>query len=318
MKNLILSNIFFMILMVLGTYYIYGGYSFPDYQTYLKIAYSGFGEEGWYFTEYLSRYILYNGIVDGFNRVDQLTVFVQVFFLVVITSIIIKKPEDLYTTAVFVAFFSPLFMTTVLRASPLYVVFFYMCIMHICRGVGIRHVIVISFVGLLFHDSFVVLTSSLLIMMFFQYKISGLRLIKLVCLFSFVIAISSPVLKSSILHMFDGGILGAREVYLKKDDFSLVKVIFISLLFIGTYSVILDKDTEVHHKVNATILTSITNVIFVVASTAGIRFSMFAFAYVFAVRGCFLFSIERKNWANKAICSYILYLVLIFRIYLLL
>ena len=118
-SNIILVNYFFMVFLVIFFYYVLGGSSFPDYAAYQNIAYKNFGGENWYFTEFLSRYILYKDIFSNFNRVDLLVLFVQIIFILITSVIIFKHNDSLYIVLVFVAFFGPLLLTTVLRASPL-------------------------------------------------------------------------------------------------------------------------------------------------------------------------------------------------------
>jgi hypothetical protein len=320
MKDILIYNYVLMLTVLLCSYYILGGHSFPDYQAYNLIAYSDFGGDDGYFTEFLSRYILYNGLFEGFNRVDQLALFVQLFFIVSTLFIIFKDSSKLYTVLVFVAFFSPLLITTVLRVSPLYLLFFYFSIFHIKDVVKLKHIICLGGLGSLFHDSFFLVVITLFIIWIVQkreIKISN-KVLSISLLASICLIFISPQLKPLILVYMDKTLLGARSVYIDEDGFSIIKISFVIVLNLITISLINDRDVNLNAKITAFILVIATNIIFLVGSTAGIRFSIFSYAYVIATRGVLLFKFEGSNSHNQIICSFLLFPLLFLRLFILL
>lgn len=305
---------------VITSYYILGGESFPDYKAYINIAYNDFGGEGWYFSEFLTRYILYNDVMFGLNRVDQLTLFVQLFFILITLALIIADNKNTYMVLVFVSFFSPLLMTTVLRASPLYVLFFFMSAVYFKEKLLMRHIILLALLGSLFHDSFFVISLTLFVVYLFCFtkvKFSNV-FFKVILVLSFISIFLLPWFISSIILFFQKLGLGARSVYINDDGFTLAKIVFLIILNVISFMYLSCENGSYNQKFIATSLTIVTNLIFSVGSTAGIRFSIFAFSYLFVVRQCFLFRFESYKLNNQVYCGSLLFVLLYLRYLLLL
>lgn len=317
MRSILFFQYIFMVVFVLTLYYVLGGNVFPDYFAYTNIAYNDFGREGGYFTEFFSRYILYDGLIDEINRVDQLVVFIQFFFVTSTLLAIFKNSKDIYIVIVFVAFFSPLLLTTVLRASPLYVMFFLMSIYYFKHKVTFLNVVFLCIFGSLFHDSFLIITIALLgvwFTQFFNIKLGRTTLVYILLL-SFMLVFLAPAVLPVVISLLDFSVLGARSVYMSDSGFSGLKLIVLIILNALSFYFVRFESGTYNQKVTLTILVFLTNVIFAFGSTAGIRFSVFPFAYLFVVRGCFLFNFEAISLSNQVISGAFLFLVFIIRFY---
>lgn len=319
MGNINFIYIVYVYTIVMVTYYVVGGEAFPDYSSYLELSHTGL--EGTYFTEFLSQYILSspNFNYDGFNNVDSLALFVQVVIGIISIIYIINNKESVYSFAIFFSLYLPLIITTTLRASLVYFLFFIFSLSRARFKLGVSDVLIFTFLGCFFHDSTLLISFFLIVFIFLQkskliYRLSPYKYI----IASLMILIFGPLLKSFILSNVDLSFLGERAVYLKFDSFSNVKFIFLLCINILVLICIRERESNDLHSIYlACFLLCCLSFVFFLSSTAGIRFSIFTMSYLVATRGVLFFKFEKKI-KNRVFMIFPLFLIFLFQIKILL
>ncbi|PKH05307.1 hypothetical protein [Moritella sp. Urea-trap-13] len=291
MKHLTLFYFFLLFIITLTVYYLIGGDKFPDYNNYLSIANGSVQwSKGTYLTEFLTQAILIQPImIENINNVDILAFFVQMFIFILSMYYVRNNVNYLYPMVVFLSLYLPIFLTTTLRAAPLYFLFFIMSLKIFKSEVRYTHVFIFFILGSLFHDSVFIITGALifskLFVFIFNSSVKSYRYLFLISLL--VLLVGSP-LKEFIIQNINLDFLGERAVYLRGYEYSFMKMAYV--LIINFLCLLFIVDTKVFNssKLIALALTLSLNVVFVLSSTAGIRYSIFILAYLIAGRGVLL------------------------------
>lgn len=294
MNNILLSYCWLIITATLAVYYSLGGWVFPDYQNYLIISKGMFPYAGG--SEYLTRYVLLNDLVfiSDLNRVDILAGFVQIFAIITLLTASTINQKYLPATAIFCSLYLPLIMTTTLRAGPLYVLFFLMSCSLFKQDVKFKYLVLLAISGSLFHDSVAILVLNLVFAYFllkleFNNKKTSFYLLTL----SFLVLVFGVSIKQYILENIQFGGLGMRATYISGDKTNIAKFVYVIGICITSWLLYFDQMISPRSKLICSALTLGLSLLYVLSSTAAIRYSIFLMSYIIAVRGVLILKYER-------------------------
>ncbi len=287
--------------LVIFLYYNFGGSSFPDYAVYKKISEGIISQS--YITEFFSGYMLQGQGVEllGLSKVDSFIVVVQVLVFVLIIYLGVVYNEYSYSVFIFSCLYGALLLTTTVRAAPLYVLFLFWCIIFSQRGISLIQIFLFSMIGMLFHDSFILCTLSLLIyktLFFF----SRLKIFDIGIKFFFYILplvfIFGGHIKSFIVELSGFEFLGARKAYLEADLASTSKLIYCLAIYFLSLASVKQSLKENIHKFDVNYLVFSFNfvfcLLFLLNNVAAIRFSIFIITLILIIKRCFIFNFERS------------------------
>ena len=246
-----------------------------------------------YFTEFLSQWFLRIGqqrtIVD--DPVMLLSAVSNAIVILLLIFLILKKNSQAYGIAIYCSLYAPLFLTTVLRAAPLYVFAFVIFSMYRHRSLKF-YILVIAAFGVFFHDTVLLFVLALLFAGLLR-KINMNQSYRFPFAACIVLLVLSFVFSSGISGGgFDS--LGARVVYLEGDnEGTLAKVVYLTFVTLVSYRFIRDFKTSPEERSILIALLSFTLILNLFSSTLAVRFSTLAVGYVIAVRGVLLFRFEK-------------------------
>lgn len=301
--SLFLIN-FLIFIVTLSVFYILGPESFPDYDGYILLATFPDWSGASHLTEFISRFILESQFF-GFSpkqRVDFFIIFVQLTIFIFFLFAVLSNPRNLYSITVGNAFYLPFFLTTGLRAAPLYYFFFLFCVSKTGKEINIANIILISLVGSLFHDSFLALT----VLLLFSYTIFKLKLSKQILIIFLLIGmpivfVDNVGFIANIIEIINFD-LGRLLFYLDLNQYSLSKALYLFVILIMCLYYVSFRDFSYSTYVIFSfaiiiIISSLFN--YVVA----IRISIFTLLALFAFSSSLIFRFENR------ISNYILFTI---------
>lgn len=307
-ESLLLLSLFYINLLIfiftLSVFYILGADSFPDYEGYLMLATFPEWAGSAHLTEYVSRMILESSFF-GFSpkeRVDFFIAFVQFTLLISFLFVSLTNPRNLYAITVGNAFYLPFFLTTGLRAASLYYFFFLFCIRKSGKRISFLEIILISLLGSLFHDTFFIVTTGLLLSYLLNKLKPSKRLLVSILLISTPIVLIEDIgFVTQIVEMINFDI-GRLIFYMELNLYSLSKALYLLAILIICIYFISFRDFSFSSYVifsfaMITILSSLFN--YVVA----IRISIFTLLALFAFSSSLIFRFENTT------ANYILFTV---------
>ena len=304
---------------VIIVYYVVGGYAFPDYSNYITLVENGgylFSPDE-YAAEWISRFILRNGF--GFfstskGSVDFLAVVSQLFFVISIYLLMRNGTKQHQKGWLFFTLLlSPLLLTTVLRATPAYIIVAYLAYYE--RGLSRRSV----FLGLLavsFHDSAIVMILIYFIVVIFCNVFSGVKLwmLRFSMWCALAVIVFSQYVSYLILVVLSQFDFGVRSVYMQGvESFSIVKKLFIVFVWFVAYTLLYNKSASLKSKVFVTAGVVLVALSFSINEVVGIRFSAYILGSAVVCKGAFLLSGKEKS--NYSVLDYFfafLYFLLMF------
>lgn len=281
----------------LAVYYALGGWVFPDYQNYLIISKGMFPYAGG--TEYLTRYMLLNDLIfiPDVNRVDVLAGFVQFFAIITLLTVSMINQKFLPATAIFCSLYLPLIMTTTLRAGPLYILFFLMSCSFFKEDIKFKYLAILAIIGSLFHDSVAILVLNLVFAYFLlKFKFNNKNTSFYLLVLSFLVLAFGISIKQYILEYFQFGALGMRATYISGDKSNIAKFVYIIGVCMTSWLLYFDQVISPRSKLICSALTLGLSLLFILSSTAAIRYSIFLMSYIIAVRGVLILKYERVQF----------------------
>lgn len=281
-------------IVTLAIYYALGGEGFPDYYNYFIISKGMFPYAGSF--EFLTRYMLLNDLIfiSDVNRVDVLAVFVQLFAIVTLLTVSLMNQKYLPATAIFCSLYLPLIMTTTLRAGPLYILFFLMSCSFFKEEVKLKYLALLAIAGSLFHDSVAILLLNLVFAYFLlKLKLNSKNTSFFLLFFSFLVLVFGNSIKQYILEYFEFGALGMRATYISGDKSNIAKFIYVIGVCMISWLLFFDEVISPKSKVICAAMTLGLSLLFILSSTAAIRYSIFLMSYIIAVRGVLVLKYER-------------------------
>jgi hypothetical protein len=298
---LFIFNIFLFV-FTLYCFYLIGPSTFPDYPGYVKLATFPEGSGSEHVTEYLSRFILESKFF-GFSpekRVNFFIFFVQAFITIIFLYEALKNPKMLYSATIANSFYLPFFFTTGVRAASLYYIFFLFCARKSNnKVVGITDVLVISLLGSLFHDSFLIVTFGLLLSIFFNYLNLSKKLMAIILILSLpLVLIDDLSVVKTIIELISYD-LGKFTAYMELNAYGLNKAIYLCLiLLMCSYSIFVrDYSFSTNIVFSFALLIIFSSFINYVVS---IRISIFTLSSLFAFSSALSFKFE-NSFQNFAI-----------------
>lgn len=268
-----------MILGVLFSYYlIIGESAFPDYENYITIVLNGgylYSPEE-YFFEFFSRFILTLDTGNANINVDLLTFISQTFSIVYFIVLSFIKP---WSGFALVAISSVLYLTTMVRAAPAYVLLGYVGL----KNFKFLPLIVIFIVAIGWHDT-ALLPFGMVIISSILDKVGWTELAKnlftkvywVIAFLLFLINFIRPLIIDIIQDR-----LGIRASYLHDlTSHSFLKLFYIFFIYVGSYYII-KKSSITQKNANVLYMLNIFCVfLYIINGTAGVRFAGYTIVFL--------------------------------------
>lgn len=292
-----------LVFVTLFFFYYFGIESFPDYDNYLAIAQNpGFALSARdYRFEWFSRALLSLDGLSPATRVAVLAFFNQLACLIFLVWAARRLPVDqVYGVLVFFALMGFMLMTTTLRASAAYLsisAFFLRSAKMDWRG------ILLLLWALAWHDSaapvlLLCLTSFFIVSLLPRDQAKQnlfFNALKLVVALGLFFVLFPEGLRSSLIHLVDGGGLGARAAYLEGDGaYSLSKSLFLALMVVCAFVFVSDSRQRPLDRIFAVLMVFALAIFNAINAIVAVRFSFYLLAVVLPLRGFMLWKGEKK------------------------
>ncbi len=270
--------IFTLWLIIIAIYYGVGGEAFPDYLNYVTISQKGgylFYEDE-YLAEWISRFWLSNVgqiLGDHYLSVDIFALIVQIAYLIWAFS---GKDKSVILVKFWVTvFMGPLLLTTTLRATIPYILFFQLFL----GQITIKRIIVLGLLALSFHDSAMVpfFIAFMIHILFKESSSINRKIAQLMYAASVLVVLAGEYLAPTILPLLSSIGLGIRDIYFI--DFvpaSGFKIAYASLIIIMTGIIFFHAPNERLVLIVISMLCA-SSVLFAISSTPAIRMYLFVF-----------------------------------------